>query len=172
MGKLEPASLLLHVDRVISKLEHSDSGVREAAVEVMGKLEPASLLLHIDRVISKLEDSDSCVREAAVKVMGKLDPSSLAPLLADLTSLTIDSAERVISQLGSSSWKAAVDGVAVATLSVTADLQVNRGQSITRNGSLIAVYGLFVTAATFEEARLTYVEWRGGKQRLSTWHRI
>ena len=59
---------------MLAKLEHSDEGVRQAAVVTLGKLEPAELAKHkaaLQKVA--LEDSSLGVRKAAA------DLTSLIP---------------------------------------------------------------------------------------------
>ena len=66
---------------MVGKLEHSDEGVRKAAVETLGKLAPEALTAHAAALVAKLKDS-SDVRELAMETLRKLAPEDLA-LLGD-----------------------------------------------------------------------------------------
>ena len=71
LGKLEAAVLAQYAPALVAKLEHSDGGVRQAAVVALGKLEAAVLAQHAPGLVAKLEDSDRGVRRAAVDALGK-----------------------------------------------------------------------------------------------------
>ena len=80
LGENEAATLAQHVAAVVAMLEHSDGGVREAAVATLGKLEAATLAQHVAAVVAMLKDSDGGVRRAAVETLGKLDAEQLVAL--------------------------------------------------------------------------------------------
>ena len=62
----------------VVKLEHSEWGVRLAAVVALGKLEAAALAQHAPALVAKLEHSEWVVRLAAVDALGKLEAAALA----------------------------------------------------------------------------------------------
>ena len=78
LGKLSAEALAPHAAAVVAKLDDSDWGVREAAVETLGKLSAEALASHAAAVVAKLEDSDRYVRRAAVQTLGKLELAVLA----------------------------------------------------------------------------------------------
>ena len=77
LGTLESAALEAHAAAVVAKLEHSDSGVRQAAVELLDKLKSKALEAQAAAVVAKLEHSDSGARRAAVATLGKLESAAL-----------------------------------------------------------------------------------------------
>ena len=54
---------------IVQRLEHSDSDVRNAAVERLAELAPEQLSTHAAALGNKLDDSDWRVREAAVEAL-------------------------------------------------------------------------------------------------------
>ena len=52
LGELSAEALASHAAAVVAKLEHSDAGVRRAAVETLGKLSAEALASHAAAVLA------------------------------------------------------------------------------------------------------------------------